>query len=169
MSVAIGGIIGAVLLLAALVEVFQAAVPCLVLVATLLIAAGPRIERHSGRFRLSTPVFLVLLGVVAIDGGYFGAGSGIMFLALCSLGTPLTTHESVLLKTPLIAVANIVASVLFIVAGQVDWAATVAVGLGSFVGGLLGPQIQRLIPERVMRLIVVVGGLVLTAWLFLQA
>ncbi len=111
----------------------------------------------------------MLLGVVAIYGGHSGAGSGITFLELCSLGTPLTTHESVLLKTPLIAVANIVASMLFIVAGQVDCAATIAVGLGSFVGGLLGPQIQRLIPERVMRLIVVVGGLVLTAWLFVEA
>lgn len=168
-SATLGGVVGAVLLLAAPATAFQTLVPWLVLLATLLIAAGPRIERHSGHVRLSTPVFLVLLGVVAVYGGYFGAGSGIMFLALCSLGTPLTTHESVLLKTPLMTVANVVASILFILAGAVDWAAALAVGLGPFVGGLLGPQIQRLIPERVMRVVVVVGGLVLTAWLLLQA
>lgn len=168
-AAATGGVIGAVLLLKAPADAFQAVVPWLVLLATVLIAAGPRIERRSGTVRLATPAFLLFLVAVAVYGGYFGAGAGVMFLALCSAGTPLTTHESVLLKTPLLTVANLVAAVLFVMAEAVDWAAAVAVGLGSFVGGLIAPQIQRLIPERIMRLIVVAGGLVLTAWLLVQA
>lgn len=168
-AVVVGGAVGAALLLLAPATAFQAVVPWLVLLATVLIAAGPRIQRHAGRFRLGTATFVVLLTVVSVYGGYFGAGSGVMFLALCALGSPLTTHESVLLKTPLLEGANLIASVLFIAAGRVDWAAAVAVGVGSFIGGLVGPGIQKRIPERTMRLLVVLGGVALTVWLFVQA
>ena len=65
------------------------------------------------------PVYLTFLVLITIYGGYFGAGAGVLFFALCMLGTPMTAHEAVLMKTPMLFVSNLTAAILFIARGGV--------------------------------------------------
>lgn len=161
----VGGLLGGALLLVAPPGVFEAVVPWLVLLATALVALSPRLRRGASNYRLPATAFLTLLAAITVYSGYFGAGAGVLFFALCTLGTPMNTHAAVVMKTPMLTLSNSAAAVLFIVQGQVDWGAAIAVGIGSFIGGYAAPSIQRLIPERVIHAAVVVGGLLLTAWL----
>ncbi|RAX23947.1 sulfite exporter TauE/SafE family protein [Actinomyces sp. Z5] len=163
----VGGLVGGALLLVAPPGVFEAIVPWLVLLATALVALSPRLRRGATNYRLPAPAFLALMAAIMVYSGYFGAGAGVLFFALCTLGTPMNTHAAVVMKTPMTTLSNFAAAVLFIVQGQVDWGAAITVGLGSFAGGYVAPLIQRLIPERVIHAAVVVGGLVLTVWLLL--
>ncbi|QHO90573.1 sulfite exporter TauE/SafE family protein [Actinomyces sp. 432] len=163
----VGGLAGGALLLVAPPGVFEAVVPWLVLLATALVALSPRLRQGATEYRLPAPAFLALLAAITVYSGYFGAGAGVLFFALCTLGTPMNTHAAVVMKTPMLTLSNFSAAVLFIVHGEVNWGAALAVGAGSFAGGYAAPLIQRLIPERVIHAAVVVGGLVLTVWLLL--
>ncbi|MBE6482980.1 MAG: sulfite exporter TauE/SafE family protein [Actinomyces ruminicola] len=163
----VGGLVGGTLLLVAPPGVFEAIVPWLVLLATVLVALSPWLRQGAANYRLAAPAFLTLMAAIMVYSGYFGAGAGVLFFALCTLGTPMNTHAAVVMKTPMLTLSNFSAAVLFIVQGRVDWGAAIAVGIGSFVGGYAAPLIQRLIPERVIHAAVVIGGLVLTVWLLL--
>ena len=165
---AAGGLAGGALLVVADPDVFEAVVPWLVLSGAVLVALSPRINGARTRRRLPLPVYLTFLVLITIYGGYFGAGAGVLFFALCMLGTPMTAHEAVLMKTPMLFVSNLTAAILFIARGDVDWGAAVAVGAGAFAGGYAAPALQRFIPEPLMRWLVVAGGCVMTAWLLLR-
>lgn len=162
----VGGLVGGLLLLVADDAVFEAVVPWLILLGTILVALGPKINGARNKRKISLVLFLAILLIITIYGGYFGAGAGVLFFALCMLATPMTVHEALLMKTPLLTLSNFAAAVLFIVQGQVDWAAALYLGAGTFVGGYTAPRIQEYIPENILRFMVVVGGLTMAIWLF---
>lgn len=164
----IGGIAGGQLLLVMDPTFFEAVVPWMVLVSTLLVVLSPLIHRAESDMKMPLWAFLTGLILVTMYAGYFGAGAGVPFFAMCVIGTPMTIHEAVAMKTPMILLANASASLAFIVQGQVDWPAAIVLGIGSFIGGYLGPVIQRFIPENLMRGLVVLGGLILTVWLLVR-
>lgn len=164
----LGGVAGGMFLLIAEPEVFEAIVPWLVLLATVLVILSPRINGRMTKRQIPFLAFLIIFLAIAIYGGYFGAGSGVLFFALCMLCTPMSAHEAVLMKTPLMFLANLGASIIFIARGEVDWVVALSVGAGTFVGGYLGPKVQRWISETVMRWMVIVGGFVMTVWLLLR-
>ena len=60
----------------------------------------------------------------------------------------MTMHQAVAIKTPMILLANGSASVMFIIQGQVDWPIAITLAIGAFIGGYLGPVIQRTIPKE---------------------
>ena len=161
-----GGLAGGLLLVIVPSRVFEAVVPWLVALGTGLIAFGPLINRAQGTRRLPLGVYLTFLVPITIYGGYFGAGAGVLFLALCTLATPMGAHEAVLLKSPLLAFANLGAECVFVARDNIDWPAAVTVGLGAFVGGYAGPKVQRFFSERLLRWLVVVGGSAMVIWLF---
>jgi uncharacterized membrane protein YfcA len=103
---------------------------------------------------------------VAVYGGYFGAGIGILMLATFGfLGLP-GIHEMNALKTVLGAVINVVAAVSFVVAGLVDWPRALVMTLGAFAGYWAGAQAAQRIPAAAVRGLVTVTGFVLAAWTF---
>ena len=128
----VGSVAGATLLLALPPGVFEAVVPWLILFTCVLVGAQPRISswlrRRQGadlvepRTTMSpiTTVFAVLTGVY---GGYFGAGSGVMMLAVLGLGLDIELRVTNALKTLAVLAANLVAAVIFIFAADLDWAA----------------------------------------------
>ena len=101
---------------------------------------------HSGGPALWTGVLIV--GVYA---GYFGAAAGVMFLALFGLLLD-TLQRANALKGVLAGIINAVAAVLFAAFGPVDWAAAVALGLGTILGGRVGAAVAQRIPDRPLRL-----------------
>lgn len=164
----VGGGIGGWLLLLGGDSVFEAVVPWLVLVGSFLLLLSPWLNRRRGGQQERWDSYLVVLFFVAIYCGYFGAGAGVILMATMALLTTIPFGRSVVLKSLVLAMANILASVLFIASGVVDWAAAIALGLGCIAGGSLGPVIQRMIPERVLRPVVAIAGFGLAAWLWVR-
>lgn len=163
---AVGAVGGAVLLLALPPGVFEAVVPWLILGTCLLVGAQPRISRwlktadapppHE-RTRLS-PVTTFFSTLVGVYGGYFGAGSGVMMMAVLGFGSDLEFRILNALKTLAILASNLVASVIFIAVAALDWTAVLLLAAGSMVGGYVGARIgRRLNPTALRALIVVVG------------
>jgi len=164
---AIGAIGGAILLLRLPPSVFEALVPWLILFACLLVGLQPLISRwvrsrsshdpQADRTRFSRGL-TAMTTLVGIYGGYFGAGQGVMMIAVLSLGLDIDLRVVNALKTTGIMASNIVAGVLFVVLADLDWLAIGLLGIGSVVGGYLGSHVGRRLPPTVFRVLVVAAG-----------
>ena len=174
--VGLGGAAGAGLLLWGNSATFRQVVPWLIaLGAGLLLLRDPlrnwldrRRMVESVREATRTPSWprLVPVALVGIYGGYFGAGAGIIMLALLSLETlePLPVTNAV--KNLTMTAANLVAAVIFAFVSPVDWPAAAAVGLGVLVGSWCGPAVVRVLPDRPLRVAIAVAGFALAGALF---
>lgn len=81
----------------------------------------------------------------------------------------LTTQEyrlSVLMKSVLLAVSNLTASIVFIAVTPVDWSVVAVMFVGQLAGGSLGPAVQRHVPDAVSRWVIAVGGVLMALWLW---
>lgn len=149
----IGGIAGAVLLLKTSESTFVHLLPWLLLVATVLFTAGKRLTAKlpTGTASARTLAVVALIQtVIAIYGGYFGGGMGILMLATLSLAGMTNIHAMNALKTILGAVINGVAVVAFIIAGAVAWRPGSVMVVGGIVGGYFGATLaRRIAPARV--------------------
>jgi uncharacterized membrane protein YfcA len=171
----IGGAIGSVLLLIGSSATFKLVVPWLVAFGAILLLArdslrgwldrrpGPTVPDLARMTRWRNLVPTVLTGVYA---GYFGAGAGIIMLALLSLQTvePLAVTNAV--KNVATWAANAVAGVIFAVVAPVNWPDAAALGVGALAGGWCGPAVIRVLPERPLRIVIGIGGLGLAVALF---
>jgi len=165
----VGGAVGAALLLLAPADTFDYAVPYLVALAAIAMLTQPWLRRviDRGADRESDRPILWAVGVfvVSIYGGYFGAGAGVIFVALALLLTDLPLWKSVLLKSALLGVANAVAAVAFMFFGPVDWTAALAMGVGCLLGGWMGPPLVARLPAEPLRIAIGLAGLGLAVWL----
>ncbi len=163
----LGGIVGAVLLLVTSDRTFRQIAPWLLGFATLLFAFGQQVSlAMRGRLHANQPLMLLLLFPIAVYGGYFGGGIGIMILAAFRLYGMTDIHAMNGIKTLLSATLNAVAAVMFIVAHQVAWAPTLAMMAAGIAGGYAGPVAARRLRPGVIRAIVIVVGVLMTAYFF---
>jgi len=103
-----------------------------------------------------TAVFAVLTGVY---GGYFGAGSGVMMVAVLGLGLDLELRIVNALKTVAVPAWNVVAGLIFVLVAELDWLAIVLLAIGSVFGGYVGARIGRKLPPTLFRVLVVCAGI----------
>lgn len=165
---AVGSVVGAVLLLALPPSVFEGVVPWLILGTCLLVGIQPRLSARLRERRGSeaydrlhvSPVTAAFGTLTGVYGGYFGAGSGVMMLAVLGLGTDLPFRVANALKTLAVLAANLIASVIFVFAADIDWRAVVLLASGSVVGGYVGAHIGRRLPSSLLRAGIVIAGLV---------
>jgi uncharacterized membrane protein YfcA len=164
---AIGGSIGAALLLLAPAESFEAVVPFLVLLAAAALLLQPRLRKLAGRTEF--PVLLPLgICLIAVYGGYFGAGAGVMFLAMFLVTTSEGIWITTVLKSFLLGIANLIAAIGFALFGPVHWLAALALAVGMFVGGWAGPAVVARLPPNGLRIGVAIAAIGLAVWLFAQ-
>lgn len=167
---AVGGALGAALLLVTDESVFEAVVPWLVAFGAVLLLARDRLRAWSAA-RRTTPRAAwrghLVVVAVGVYGGYFGAASGIIMLAVLALRTsePLAVTNAV--KNVATSTANLVAAVAYAFLAPVAWGAVLAVASGALVGGWIGPQVVRVVPERPLRWLIGVAGLGLAGYLWL--
>ncbi|KRB47304.1 sulfite exporter TauE/SafE family protein [Terrabacter sp. Root181] len=165
---AVGAVGGAVLLLALPSSVFEAVAPWLILFTCLLVGVQPWVARRlrarggkdlGPRTRMGpvTTFFALLTGVY---GGYFGAGSGVMMVAVLGLGLDIDLRVVNALKTLAIFAGNVVAGIIFVAVADLDWQAIGLLAAGSVVGGYVGARIGRRLPPTLFRVLVVVAGVV---------
>lgn len=162
---AVGAVLGAVLLLALPASVFAGVAPWLILATCLVVGVQPQVNRWLRR-RMAVPedrteasgwtVFFALL--VGVYGGYFGAGSGVMMMAVLGLGLDLDFRIVNALKTLAVLASNVVATAIFLVFARLDWAAIVLLAAGSVLGGYVGAQLGRRLPAALLRGVIVVAG-----------
>jgi len=163
----LGGTVGAGLLLVTSDKTFRLVAPWLLLFATLLFALGSRISAAlSGRLHSSQALMLIVLFPVAVYGGYFGGGIGIMFLAAMRLYGMEDIHGMNGIKAILGGSLNTIAAVIFICAHQVSWRPTLAMTVASILGGFAGPAVARRMPPAAIRGIVILVGLSMTIYFF---
>ncbi len=105
----------------------------------------------------ATAAWSTLTGVYA---GYFGAGAGVMMIAVLALGLDLDLRLATALKTLSILVCSVVAGLVFVVAGELDWAVIGLLAAGGLVGGYVGARVGRRLPETLLRVLVVAAGVV---------
>ncbi len=158
----VGGMCGGALLLSTPADSFERLVPFLIGAASITMLARRRIVASAatadGPHRVNTGV-VVGVGVIGVYGGYFGAGAGVMLLALLlfATGDPLPRCNGV--KNVVLGLANGVAAICFAVFGDVRWAIAAPLGLGLLVGGRLGPIVVRRAPQAPLRIGIAMAGL----------
>ncbi len=182
-----GGALGATLLLLGPAGNFEAIVPYLVALASVLLAFSPRLRTLGTRRRgpghpgtipadadqaIGHPPRRKLLAAglfcVCIYGGYFGAAAGVMILAMLLSSTAKPFPAANAAKNFVLGVANGVAAIGFTIFADVRWAAAVPLGLGCVVGGALGPAVARQVPATVMRVVISCAGMGLAVKLWLS-
>ncbi|MBK8248122.1 MAG: sulfite exporter TauE/SafE family protein [Gemmatimonadetes bacterium] len=173
----LGGLCGALLLLVTPPERFDAVVPWLVLGATMLfIVQRPVMRALRGRQsptdsardpidRPPPPSMLVYQFLVAVYGGYFGAGIGILMLAALGFMGFNNIHRMNGLKAVGGTSANVIAALTFAVSGRVHWPLAGAMMLGAVVGGYGGSRLAQRVPQERVRQAIIVIGLAAGVWL----
>jgi uncharacterized protein len=156
-----GGAAGAALLLLTPSGVFERVVPFLVAFAALALLLQPKISVWQETHLTTSSPALLPCGVLAasVYNGYWGAGAGVMILALLLVTVDQHLARANALKNMLLGVADVVAAVGFVLFGPVDWAAAAPLALGFLAGSRVGPSITRRVPGNVLRVLVGLAGL----------
>ncbi|HEX4344097.1 MAG TPA: sulfite exporter TauE/SafE family protein [Solirubrobacteraceae bacterium] len=159
---ALGAAAGAALLLVSPASVFRALVPWLILAACLLLALQPRAAALARRsHRAGSPVVLHgALFATTLYGGYFGAGLGIILLALLGTLLPDDLQRLNALKGVTSLLVAIVSAVGFALFGPIAWSAALLVAAGAALGGVAGVRVARRLPAPLLRGVVIAYGVV---------
>jgi uncharacterized membrane protein YfcA len=175
----VGGWVGALLLLKTPQRTFLHFVPWLLLSGTLLFAFGNKIRAIAGKSAVSDDLGKVswrAIGVcsfieliLAIYGGYFGAGIGFVMLGMFAALGMRDIHAMGAIRTLLAAAINAAAVVAFIVAGAVLWAQFAVMVAGALVGGWFGAHYAQKADPQKVRVLVIGVGLAMSAYFFVTA
>jgi uncharacterized membrane protein YfcA len=170
-----GGVIGALLVTRLDSAYFAALVPWLLLVAALLFLAESLVhERHgaaSGRRPPSaapTAGILAFQFVVAVYGGYFGAGASILILSALAALRVGDVNQMNALKTVLGACINGISVIVFSADRKVAWDYALPMAVAAILGGYFGARLALAIPPRHIKLLISAIGLGLAAYFFVR-
>lgn len=171
-----GGGVGALLLIYTPETRFDALVPWLLMGATLLFAFGKKLTKRITRDLPDTPqarrlrffgaAFLQIF--IAIYGGFFGAGIGILNLAMLQILGMENIHSMNALKTLIGTAINAVAVLIFIFSGLVSWPHAAVMVVGAVIGGYYGAHTSLKFPQERIRQVVVAIGVVMTIYFFVR-
>lgn len=193
---AIGGVLGAIILAKTPDSLFQKMIPFLLLIATLIFAAGNNlavaIRRLRGKPALAQDsaanaaeaaqekddmphtstgaliAVLIVQFIISLYGGFFGGGIGIMMLAGFALLGMTDIHAMNALKVVLASVINGVAMVAFIIAGAIYWPQALVMVVGTVIGGYGGAALAHRVPPKYVRWFAIGVGLVISAYFFIK-
>ena len=169
----IGSLFGTWLVVTQPAKIFQDLVPWLILVASALFLLQPTISKWTGiglphaapsRATMAGIVFFQLL--VAVYGGYFGAGIGILMLSSLSLMGIGNIHQMNALKSVLASSINGMAVFIFILKGSVNWHYAVPMIGAGILGGFAGASVARRLDKNVIRWVVILIGFGLSTYYF---
>ena len=163
---AVGGLIGAGLLMVTPASVFSGLVPWLLLLATALFALGPRIAARSAGQRSAATWRLPGLLAVSIYGGYFNGGLGILFMALYTLTGESRLNTVNALKNLNSFVLSWLSVAAFAWAGAIVWDQALWMMLLATAGGWSGARLAKRLPTQGVRKLVIGTGLLMSAVFF---
>ncbi len=172
----LGGAAGAALLLLTPADSFERIVPFLIAAASvaILVQRPPRdLAAEGAAAHAASPTdprwLPPAVFAIGIYGGYFGAAAGVLLLAALLLGTGEGLPRSNAMKNAVLAAANGVAAVAYVVLTDVSWSAALPLAVGLFAGGLVGPRVVRRSPPAALRRVIALAGLGLALYLGVEA
>lgn len=166
---AIGGFIGSILLLFSSNEAFSAVVPFLLALATFAFVFGNSLRRIAERHSLARTDGPLGTVIVAIYGGYFNGGLGIVLLALFSLWGMRDLNLMNGLKNGLSFVLSAISVATFATAGIVAWPQALLMMVAATIGGYAGAPVARALPPAVIRGVVIAVGTIMSGIFFWRA
>ena len=167
----IGGTLGAALLLVTPDHLFRKVVPWLLLAATAMFAFGPQLRawaagKNAEHQAPSTAKAAIGMLAVAIYGGYFNGGLGILLLALFGLLGQTQLNAMNGMKNLVSALLTAIAVVVYAAGGLVQWEQALLMMVAATAGGYGGARVARKIPAHLLRWGIVATGLVMAALFF---
>jgi uncharacterized membrane protein YfcA len=172
----IGAIIGAIILRDTPNQNFAVIVPWLMLLGVIMIWLQPsikgRVLKKTKRSKKVSIINLTLISIpvfgMAIYGGYFGAGFGVIMLAILGFTHLSDIHQMNGLKNLSGAVINITASFYFVHSGLVNWKYVPPLLIGTIMGGYLGATYSNKLPTEAIRKIIIISGILVAIYLFIK-
>jgi uncharacterized protein len=171
----LGGVTGAVLLLALPSSAFDTIVPVLIALGVVLVLLGPRIqrrvvqraERRGGLPETGAGWVWPAVAGAGVYGGYFGAAQGVLLMAILGIGVDDDMQRHNATKNVLALLVNGVAAVVFIFVAHVEWGVAALIAVGAIIGGQIGATVGRRLPPIVLRAVIaVVGTVAIVVFLF---
>lgn len=165
----IGSLVGAYILLHTSEKSFQTIVPFLLVFAAVLLALQGKLRKfiahHTGHSR-SMAVAALPVGLSAIYGAYFGAGMGVIILAILAVVIDDALARTNALKQMMSLLINVTAAIVFLGHGHVDWGVASVIAVASLAGGLVGGKLASRVPEALLRWIAIAVALAVAAVYF---
>jgi len=173
---AVGGVCGAVLLGLTPPRLFDRLVPLLILFATFLFMLQESVQRLIRRVSADGHAdaaswvagAIVFQFFVALYGGYFGAGIGILMLAALGILGYTDIHQMNGLKNLLALFINGIAALYFVARGMANWPEALVMAVGAVAGGYGGAGVAKRIGPKAVRRIVVIIGFTMTLSLLIR-
>jgi uncharacterized membrane protein YfcA len=165
----VGSAAGSLLLLHTANTTFSSLVPWLLLVASAVFSAAPwlrRVAARSGGGR-STPLLLAGQCCIAIYGGYFGAGMGVLMIALFLAVSSMDVQSASGVRLVCATSVNLLAVVIFALKGAIVWNPGVPMLVAGIAGGYLGARVMRRLSEKAVRIAILVYAWGLTLYFFI--
>jgi uncharacterized protein len=165
----LGGLAGALLLLWTSEATFARLIPWLLLGATVLFAGGRHVAA-AVRSRVAIGPGAILVGqfLIALYGGYFGGGIGILMLGMMTVAGMTDVNQMNGVKTLLSGCLNAVAVVTFAIAHEIVWAPAVLMAVAAIAGGYAGGAVARKIDPSRVRALVIIIGVAMTMYFFVR-
>ena len=172
----LGAGIGAVLLRLTPPPTFELLVPFLIVFATVLFMVQGAVQRWlrtsdlshhpvTNRWLVGASLYQFLVGIY---GGYFGAGMGILMLAVLGMMGMVDIHQMNGLKNLIGSFINLIASIYFIQAGLIDWPTAGVMSIGTIIGGYGAAGIARRLSQKMVRRLVILIGFAMAISLFFK-
>jgi hypothetical protein len=164
----VGSAAGSLLLLHTANATFSSLVPWLLLVASAVFTAAPwlrRIAARSGSAK-STPLLLAGQCCIALYGGYFGAGIGVLMIALFLAVSTMDVQSASGVRLICATSINLLAVVIFAIKGAIAWNPGVPMLIAGIAGGYLGARVMRRLSEKAVRTAILAYAWGLTAYFF---
>ena len=168
-----GGALGCVLLIYSTDNFFLEIVPWLILTATLLYAFGGKIneavtKRNQGKAIAAGWPGYALMFVFSIYGGYFGAGLGVITLAVLKMIGYIDFHEANALKNLTNTAVSILGVIIFAYSGLIAWPQALVMMVGAAIGGYASAYYAKRISQKLLTSAVIILGFCLSAYYFLK-
>jgi uncharacterized membrane protein YfcA len=166
----LGGLAGSILLLELPERVFEAAVPWLIVFACVVLALQSQLKRllSSTKGGDHPATLWIIQLAVAVYGGYFGAGIGILMLAAMGVLLPSSIQHANALKVLFSLLINAIAAAYFAIAGAVWWPQAALMAVASIAGGFAGAHLAQRLPPAGMRGFAILVGLYAAARMLLR-
>ena len=164
----LGSIAGSLLLMVTSNNTFSALVPWLLLAATLVFTLAPWLRRVAAKSagHNSVPALVIGQAVISAYGGYFGAGMGVLMIALYMVASSLDVQAGSGLRMICSCAINLLAVVIFALKGAIDYRVGMPMLLAGVAGGYLGAVLVKRMNPDVARRSILTYAWALTAWFF---